>query len=110
MSLNRYAKRRDISEPDIITALERVGALIERMDRPCDLLVRFRGVIYLLEVKTDRSTKEGGKHKGSDEQRAFCSTWNVPMVKTAEEALRVIGAIGPREVDFNVSPIYASVI
>lgn len=109
MSLHRYAKRRDLSEPDIVTALERIGALVERLDEPCDLLVKFRGVVYLGECKTPGIGRPSKKLNAK--QAEFCRDWNVPYWLTPEDALRSIGAIGgAREVDFNVSPIYVPVI
>lgn len=81
-------KRRDVTEPDIITALEGVGAQVERLDRPCDLLVRFRGTIRVLEV--DGITRNRKRKAG---QLQFLHEWDVPLVKTPEEALRAIGAM-----------------
>jgi hypothetical protein len=80
-------KRRDETEPDIVTALEGVGAKVERLDRPCDLLVRFRGRVLVLEV--DGITKN---RKREEKQKRFLHEWEVPLVKTPEEALRAIGA------------------
>jgi hypothetical protein len=81
-------KRRDETEPDIVTALERAGAKVERLDRPCDLVVRYRDVLYLIEV--DGITKNRKRDAGQVE---FLAEWDVPRVKTPEEALRVVGAI-----------------
>ncbi len=95
----RHAYKRDEAEPEIVKALLRCGALVERMDRPVDLLVRYglhadgQPRIWLLEVKTP------GNHAGSSgdarqaAQRAFCQSWAVPIVKTAEDALRAVGAM-----------------
>jgi hypothetical protein len=80
-------KRRDENEGDIVDALRGVGAKVERLDRPCDLLVKFRGVVQVLEV--DGITKY---RKREEKQLRFLHEWQVPLVKTAEEALRAIGA------------------
>lgn len=80
-------KRRDETEGDIVDALEGIGADVERLDRPCDLLVRFRGAIHLLEV--DGITKY---RKRDPKQLEFLRDWQVPLVKTADEAIRAIGA------------------
>jgi hypothetical protein len=80
-------KRRDETEPDIVAALEKAGAKVCRLDRPCDLVVRFRGELYLLEV--DGITEYRKRDK---EQAAFLEEWQVPKVKTPEQALRAIGA------------------
>ena len=119
----RRAARRDLSEPAIVDALEAVGAFCYRLSVPVDLLVYFRERWWLLEVKTKRDTKEGGRHKGSREQRAFCLAFAVPIVETAEEALQAIGALPatqprvegdspvahaglPYPIDFHVTPVY----
>lgn len=78
-------KRRDETEPDIVRALEAIGAAVERLDRPCDLLVRFRGQVWLLEV--DGITKY---RKRERKQIEFLTLWEVPIVKTAEEALAAL--------------------
>jgi hypothetical protein len=51
VSLNRYAKQRDLNEPEIIAALRTVGVSVEVVDTPCDLICGHRGKTYLLEVK-----------------------------------------------------------
>jgi hypothetical protein len=80
-------KRRDENEPDIVDALEAAGAKVERLDRPCDLLVRFRGTVRVIEV--DGITE---RRRRADEQLRFLHEWQVPLVKTPEDALRAIGA------------------
>lgn len=80
-------KRRDETEKNIVEALEAVGAKVERLDRPCDLIVRFRDVLYLLEV--DGITEYRKRDK---DQLEFLAEWNVPRVKTALQALEAIGA------------------
>jgi hypothetical protein len=80
-------KRRDETEREIVDALELVGAKVERLDRPCDLLVRFRGLVHVLEV--DGITKNRKREAG---QLRFLHEWQVPLVKTPLDALRAIGA------------------
>lgn len=88
MSLPRYAAKRDDNEPDIVKALQDVGCLVYRLSRPCDLAVRFRGTIHLLEVDNPES-----KYRKRDEsQKLFLSQWEVPLVQTINDALRAIGA------------------
>ena len=81
-------KRRDENEGEIVDALRGVGAKVERLDRPCDLLVKFRGLVSVLEV--DGITRN---RKREEKQLRFLHEWQVPLVKTAEEALRAIGAL-----------------
>jgi len=80
-------KRRDETEPAIVNALEHIGAQVERLDRPCDLLVHFRGKVMLLEV--DGITKN---RKRDPKQLEFLRAWNVPLVKTPEDAIKAVGA------------------
>lgn len=93
MSLYRRAARRDIAEPAIVAALERVGADVTRLsikDEP-DLLVGYHGILRLLEVKT-------GKRKPTLKQAARMAELKrkhlpVAVARTPEDALQAIGAI-----------------
>lgn len=94
---------RDASEPAIIKALRAVGASvwpISGKDVP-DLLVGYKGLTYLLEVKSNlTNTKKDGytrktTTKVSEGQQAFQDSWSggtVRVVHTPEEALNAIGA------------------
>lgn len=87
MSLARTAKRRDENEKTIVNDLRKVGAIVERLDKP-DLIVRFAGRVYLMEV-----TNPENKYRKRDEaQREFLETFLIPEVRTSDEALRIIGA------------------
>ena len=61
------ARKRDANERDIIIALRARGATVEQLDGygVPDLLVAFRGRLYLLEVK-EPSRVDGKAHKRSD--------------------------------------------
>lgn len=90
MSIRRRAAKRDANEKAIRTALEAVGATIvavSEQDAP-DLVVGFRGVNTWLEVKTDKGELKPG-------QADWHQWWRgqVAVVRTAEEALKAIGAI-----------------
>src|SRR5258706_15917491 len=95
MGLKSYSAKRDANEKEIVYALEVVGATVVRLSvkNVPDLLVGYRGMNYLLEVKD-----VGGRVlKG---QQGFIDLWEgfKPMVVwTVEEALRAIGAIGKKE-------------
>ena len=88
----RRAAKVDRNQGDIVTDLRAAGATVESLatlgkGRP-DLLVGYRGVNWLLEVKVD-------KGKLTPDQEAWHPTWRgqVAIVRSADEALRVIGAI-----------------
>lgn len=89
MSLPRYAAQRDGNEPDIVKALEKVGAKVERMSKPCDLAVQFRGAHYLIEVTNPASKYR----KRSPDQLEVLARMRIPEVRTSDEALRIIGAM-----------------
>jgi len=86
MSLNRYAKRRDENEPEIVRALRDIGATIKRLD-DIDLLVGWRGRNYLLEVKVEK-----GPLKRSQEDMVRTWRGQYEIVRSVDEALRAIGA------------------
>jgi hypothetical protein len=94
MSLARFAKKRDSSEPAIIQALEAVGAEVWTIDKPVDLLIRFRKQWHLLEVKTPYGKRQKPRQdKRQEEQIAFLAHTDTPVVTTPMEALRAIGAV-----------------
>ena len=88
MSLLRWNAKRDASEPDIVRALEQVGALVYRMDVPADLLVWFKYRWHVLEVKARRRNDQP---KQDEFRRLTCT----PVVATANDALLAVGAIRP---------------
>ena len=90
----RLKARIDVAQPAIVTALREVGASVQSLASlgkgVPDLLVYYRGTLYLLEVKTspaDRLTPDEARwHHG----------WGgiVWIVRSAEDALHAIGAAG----------------
>jgi hypothetical protein len=63
VSLHRRAAKRDDSEPEVVEALERHGAKVQKLsgeDVP-DLLVALRGVNWLVEVKTGNAKLKPGQ-------------------------------------------------
>lgn len=84
MTLNRYAKKRDENEPEIIEALENAGCLVKQQDL-WDLVVQRGESVYLLEVKMP----EG---RLTDLQTDLIADgWRIRIVRSPEEALRAIG-------------------
>lgn len=51
MSINRYNRRRDANEKEIIDVFEVAGISVVRLDTPLDLLLGFNERNYLVEVK-----------------------------------------------------------
>ena len=84
----RRAKR-DISEPEIVSALLKAGCSVYRLHQPVDLLVGFRGKNYLAECKT-------GKAKPNKNQKDFAEEWRgLPYVvlTSAQDAFDWIAEI-----------------
>lgn len=70
MTLNRYGKKRDANEIEIVAALRKIGATVIYLSEPNapDLLIGYKNKTYLIEVKTPRSKLKPG-------QRQFFSDW-----------------------------------
>lgn len=87
MRRRRIIHRSDPNQVDIVKALRAVGATVDVIGEPVDLLVGYRGVNHLLEVKRDE------KAKLQPSQVAFFSEWRgtVHRVNSVPEALAVLG-------------------
>lgn len=86
MSLKRYARKRDTSEPAILEALLKVGADYLLLD-DFDALVTFRNDLFMLECKT-------GKGRKTKKQQGLVQRgWPLRFVSTPDEALKAIGAL-----------------
>ena len=96
----RYAFATDANQPEIVRALRKVGALVEDTSKSGkgfpDLVVAFRGTVYLIEVKD--GSKPPSKRKLTDDQVLWHEKWNgyAAIVKNIDEALNVIGATKER--------------
>lgn len=98
MSLHRWAKRRDKSEPAIIATLEAHGFEVWPVDKPCDLIVRKQdwapGLVQLLECKTIREDrKKILVDKRQSAQRNFLAGTGTPVVTNPVEALKAVGVM-----------------
>ena len=97
MTLNRYATARDANEPVIVEALRKAGATVSRLDTPLDLLVGYRRLNLLIEVKLPLGPR-GGEHGSSltPAQKDFIENWRGQhaIVRSPQEALRVLADAG----------------
>jgi hypothetical protein len=84
----RNAKR-DANEPQVVKDLLMVGAKVFRLSQPCDLLVKFAGRLYLIDV----TNPENKYRKRDKEQLEMFVDWGVVEVSCSDHALRVIGAM-----------------
>ena len=85
-------KSTDANQSLIVADLRKAGATVQTLHevgRGCpDLLVGFRGVNYLIEVKTETGMLRYSQWEWHHEW------WGqVAIARTSEEALRIIGAI-----------------
>lgn len=89
-------KRTDHNQPDISAALRRMGASVfslHKVGKGCpDLLVGYRGLNFLVEVKN------GEKAKLTEDQRAFHQCWRGQSIVLAspEQAIAWIRSINGR--------------
>lgn len=90
MSLNRYAKKKDLTQDAIVKAIRGAGWFVWVLDKPVDLLCwRPDRGFRLLESKSKR--KKDGKavlDKRQKDQMFFCEFTGTPYVTTPEEALK----------------------
>lgn len=90
--------QRDANESEIIAALKAVGADVEPISTGQgvpDLLVGYKGVNYLIEVKPEPVKGEvfASSVKLNPKQVKWHSAWGgqVSVARTVEDALKVIG-------------------
>ncbi len=90
MSLARYANKRDANEAEIVKALESIGCIVYRLDKPVDLLVGYRTFNYLIEIKD--GNKPPSRTKKTEAQKLFFENWKgqVRICRTAEEAIKLV--------------------
>ena len=88
-----YARKVDGNQQAIVTALRQVGASVihlHTVGHGCpDLLVGYRGVNHLIEIKADNG-------RMTQAQLALHGAWRgapVIIVRSVDEALQAIGAI-----------------
>ena len=85
---NRFARQTgtpDANQASIVEALEKIGCKVYDIDKPVDLLVEFRGIWIVLEVKT----KKGKLEKS---QKYFFEKVKAPafIVRNIEEATAAV--------------------
>ena len=85
----RFAKNHgtDANQPAVMEALVQIGCQCHEIERPVDLLVEFRGLWILLEVKN-----RAGRNKLTKDQDRFFSKVKAPafIVRDGEEAIAAV--------------------
>lgn len=90
MSIHRRAAKRDKNEPQIVEALEGMGALVERLSKPLDLLVNVNGVIALADVKAPRTGRL------TADQVEFLQKWDgapIYLLRTPDDAVKMVNEL-----------------
>lgn len=89
MSLNRYAKKRDKNEPEIIRAFQSVGCHVRQIDVPCDLIVCHPYIIHnlLIECKMPNG-------RTTDIQQDMLDNWpsQYDIVYNGQQAIDLINS------------------
>ena len=81
----KYKNKRDGNEQDIVDAFRKHGCTVERMDKPMDLLVGYRGTTRLVEVKLE------GKGL-NDKQEEWASGWrgDLTIVRSVDDVTETV--------------------
>ncbi len=93
----RRAARIDANQPDIVKVLRAVGASVAHIHMVGqglpDIIVGFRGVNYLMEIKDEN--KPPSKRRLTPDEKDWHDNWrgSVVVVNNEDEALKAIGAI-----------------
>jgi hypothetical protein len=83
----RIIHRADSTQAAIVQALRAIGAYVDVIGDPVDLLVGFRGKTYLAECKT-----EDGKL--TESQRLFVAAWRGAPVQVWRSVAEAIEGVG----------------
>ena len=90
----RQAAKIDANQPDIVKALRKAGAIVQSLaavGKGCpDLLVGYRGVNYLLEIKD--GSKPPSERRLTNDQVEWHATWRgeVHVVDSVDFGLSII--------------------
>lgn len=83
----RRAAKVDANQSMVMKALRAIGAAVEVIGEPVDLLVCFRGEVSLMEVKN----KEG-RNQLTKQQAEFIARWpgRVHIIRSPQEAVAAV--------------------
>ena len=86
MKRRAFNNKRDAVEVSIVSALEKAGAKVWRLDQPFDLLCNISEALYLIECKTGRAGL-------NENQIKLAKEWPVEILRTPEEAIQFMNSI-----------------
>ena len=95
MTVYKRRANRDDNEREIVKALRKMTAYVVQLNGPVDLLVGWRGVTVLFEVKNPKSTSSRGTKLTADEARFFEEWRGGPLFKieSPDEAIRCLEGV-----------------
>ncbi len=88
MVMPKYGAATDANQKEIVDALLAIGCDVDIIGRPLDLLVGYRKLNFLIEVKIP-----GGENRKCDqEQRDWIKNWRgqARVVTTPEQAIKLV--------------------
>lgn len=93
MTFNRYARRIDANQDQIVSALESAGFRVKVIGHPVDLLIASAGKFALVEVKDGDKVKSAQKKTAAQDQ-FFKDYSDCPLflVNTPESAVEMLNA------------------
>ena len=97
MTLNRYARKTDTAQLQIVEDLRKAGVVVVIISKPVDLMVRLNSWPpnrwACIEIKTPRKSGSIALDKRQREQIAFCADYDVPKLTTTEQVIAYLGAL-----------------
>lgn len=85
--------RPDTNQKKIVQALRDIGAVVFLIGRPFDLLVGFRGQLFLLEVKNPGGRDKLGLSQEADILSLSLVGVDVSVVRSVEESIEVVTSV-----------------
>ena len=97
----KRSTNRDTDHAAVVQRLRAIGASVEEIMRPLDLLVGHRGVTMLVEIKGAVGPRGGKSKRGQklrDSQERFIFEWNgaPPIVVTLDDCVAQVEAAADR--------------
>lgn len=80
----------DANQPEIIEAMEAIGAKVWPIGQPLDLLVAFRGKLTIVEVKNPEGKDEVSKSQQVTIDLLASVGVHVPVVRSVDEAIECL--------------------
>jgi hypothetical protein len=90
MSFYRRAKKVDASQGPIVAALRAAGISVWIIGTPCDLLTYNPATQRWKPLECKPTDPHNRHRRDQGRQKEFVSTYAIPLVRTAEEALQAV--------------------